>query len=156
METPDNPQVTSALNNLIAVLVDGQKGYRQAADITQDPALKTLFGEYSAQRATFASELQHEASLLSKSTPDPSSSMTSAFHRGWINLKSALTGGEDRHSLLVECERGEESAVKAYREALADNSLNPSAMTLVQRQHDVVLAAYTAIKKLRDDSTPSR
>ena len=155
METPDDPKVTSALNNLIAVLVDGQKGYRQAADITRDSALKTLFGEYSAQRATFVSELQSEASLLSRSTPDSSSSTTSAFHRGWINLKSTLTG-QDRHGILVECERGEESAVKSYREALANRSLNPSAMNLVRRQHDVVSAAYNAIKKLRDDSTPPR
>ena len=155
MQIPDNPMITSALNSLIAVLVDGQKGYQQAADTTQDPALKTLFGDYSAQRATFAKELQSEASLLSRSTPDSSSSMASAFHRGWINLKSTLTG-EDRHGLLVECERGEESAVKSYRQALANSSLNPSAMILVRRQHDAVSAAHNAIKKLRDESTPNK
>ena len=155
MQMPDNPMVTSTLNSLIAVLMDGRKGYQQAADTTQDPELETLFDEYSAQRATFARELQSEASLLSRSTPDSSSSMTSAFHRGWINFKSSMTG-EDRHGLLVECERGEESAVKSYREALANSSLNPSAMTLVRRQHDAVLAAHNTIKKLRDDSTPNK
>ena len=135
--------------------MDGQKGYQQAADETRDADLKTLFMEYSAQRAGFAGELQSEVSQLGGGQPEPSGSVTSSIHRGWINLKSALTS-QDRHGILAECERGEDSAVKSYREALADGSLSPSAKAAVQRQHDAVLTSHNAIKKLRDDSTPGK
>ena len=155
METTDNPKSISTLNNLIQALMDGQKGYQQAADEAQDANLKTLFGEYSAQRAKFAGELQSEAGRLGGGKPESSGSVTSAVHRTWINLKSALTS-QDRHGILAECERGEDSAVKSYREALADGSLGASAMAVVQGQHDAVLAAHNAIKKLRDDSTPAK
>ena len=49
-----------------------------------------------------------------------------------------------------------DSAVKSYRLALADASLNASAKALVQTQHDAVLAAHNDIKKLRDDSTRAK
>ena len=152
MQTPDHQKTISTLNNLIEALMDGQKGYRQAADEAQDADLKTLFGEYSTQRAKFASELQGEVSQLGGDKPESSGSVTSAVHRTWINLKSALTS-QDRHGILAECERGEDSAVKSYREALADDSLDSSAKSVVQQQHDAVLAAHNAIKKLRDSST---
>ena len=155
MAIPDNQKTILTLNELIEVLMDGQKGYQEAADGVREEDLKTLFVQYSAQRAKFAGELQGEARQLSRSTPDSSSSLTSALHRSWINLKSALTN-QGRFGILAECERGEESAVKAYREALSNNSLNPSALTLVRRQHDAVSAAHNAIKKLRDGSTPTK
>ena len=155
METPDNQKTISTLNHLIEALMDGQKGYQQAADEARDADLKTLFGEYSAQRAKFAGELQAEVSQLGGGKPESSGSVTSAVHRTWINLKSALTS-QDRHGILAECERGEDSAVKSYREALANGSLNPAALSVVQRQHDAVLASHNAIKKLRDDSTPAK
>lgn len=155
METPDHKKTVSTLNHLIEALIDGQKGYQQATDEARDADLKTLFGKYSTQRAGFAAELQSEVSQLGGGQPESSGSVTSAVHRGWINLKSALTS-QDRHGILAECERGEESAVKSYRQALSDGSLGTPVLAVVQAQHDAVLAAHNVIKQLRDDSTPAK
>ena len=82
---------------------------------------------------------------------DPtSSSATGALHRGWINLKSAITGG-DEHAILAECERGEDSAVEEYKKAL-DDGLSPSAQEVVLRQFAEIKAAHDRIKSLRDAS----
>jgi uncharacterized protein (TIGR02284 family) len=110
--------------------------------------LKTLFSDYSQQRSRFATALQGEARSLGETKPETSSSATGALHRGWINLKSAITGG-DEHAILAECERGEDSAVEEYKKAL-DDGLSPATQELVSRQFAEIKAAHDRIKGLRD------
>ena len=138
----------TVLNDLIETLKDGQEGFKQAAEGVSDPKLKSLFSDYSHQRSRFATALQSEARRHGETEPETSSSATGALHRGWINLKSAVTGGDD-HAILAECERGEDSAVEAYKEAL-DNGLSPSAQELVSRQFAEIKAAHDRIRSLRD------
>ena len=138
----------TVLNNLIETLKDGQEGFKQAADSVRNPALKTLFSDYSRQRSRFAAALQGEARHHGETEPETSSSATGALHRGWINLKSAITGG-DEHAILAECERGEDSAVEEYKKAL-DDGLSPSAQELVVSQFAEIQAAHDRIKTLRD------
>src|SRR5437879_234733 len=44
------------------------------------------------------------------------------LHRAWIKIKENFTG-HDRHSILEECEFGEDAIKKAYEEALTDEVL---------------------------------
>jgi uncharacterized protein (TIGR02284 family) len=138
----------TVLNNLIETLKDGQEGFKRAAEGISDPKLKSLFRDYSEQRSRFATALQSEARRHGETEPETSSSATGALHRGWINLKSAITGG-DEHAILAECERGEDSAVEEYNKAL-DNGLSPSAQELVLRQFAEIKAAHDRIRSLRD------
>jgi len=143
----EQKETSSVLNDLIETLKDGQKGFRQAAEAVRDPQLKSLFVEYSEQRSQFATALQSQLQSLGNE-PESGSSATGALHRGWINLKSAVTGGDD-HAILAECERGEDSAVKEYRKAL-DDDLSPSLHELVSRQYTDIQAAHDRIRTLRD------
>jgi uncharacterized protein (TIGR02284 family) len=138
----------TVLNSLIETLKDGQEGFKQAAEGVSDPKLKSLFRDYSDQRSRFATALQSEARRHGETEPETSSSASGALHRGWINLKSAITGG-DEHAILAECERGEDSAVEEYKKALADG-LSPSAQEVVSRQFAEIKAAHDRIKGLRD------
>ncbi len=63
-----------------------------------------------------------------------------AVHRGWINIKSAFTGGSDS-SVLEAAETGEASALKAYETALSAQDIPAGAKTVFQQQHDAVLQA---------------
>jgi uncharacterized protein (TIGR02284 family) len=110
-------EIISTINGLIETLKDGQEGFKQAAEAVKDSDLKSLFNEFSQQRARFATELQDQAMSLGETEPEEGSSASGAMHRAWINLKSAVTSGDD-HTILAECERGEDSAVKEYEEAL--------------------------------------
>src|SRR5947209_4203713 len=123
-------EIISTLNGLIETLKDGQEGFRQAAEAVSDPELKSLFNGYSMQRSRFAGELQNEAVSLGESKPEDTSSASGALHRSWINLKSAMTSKDD-HAILAECERGEDSAVKEYREAMENEDLSAPVREIV-------------------------
>ena len=56
----------SAMNDVISICKDAQEGFRGAADSVENSSLKTLFEEYSTQRATFARELESALALVRK------------------------------------------------------------------------------------------
>ena len=141
-------EIISTINGLIETLKDGQQGFREASEAVKDSQLKSLFSEYSLQRAKFAGELQSEAISLGESTPENSSSAAGAMHRAWINLKSAITSQDD-HAILAECERGEDSAVAEYKKAMEEDLSAPIRET-ISRQYTDVKSAHDRIKALRD------
>jgi uncharacterized protein (TIGR02284 family) len=147
-------EIISTINSLIETLKDGQEGFKQAAEAVKDSNLKSLFNEYSMQRSRFAGELQAEAVQLGESEPEDSSSASGAMHRAWINLKSAVTSGDD-HAVLSECERGEDSAVAEYKKAMEDDGLSAPVRDIVSRQYSEVKSAHDRIKQLRDASKAS-
>lgn len=139
----------STLNSLIETLKDGQEGFRQAAEAVKDSALKSLFNEYSMQRSQFAGELQNEAIRLGEPQPEDSSSFSGSLHRAWINLKSAISSGDD-HAILAECERGEDSAVSEYKKAMEDEELSAPLRNILSRQYAQVKSAHDRVRNLRD------
>src|SRR5438874_10035091 len=142
------------IDNLIETLKDGEEGFKQAAESVKDPQLKSLFSEYSQQRARFAVELRSKAERPDERDSKISGSAAGALHRGWINLKSAITQGED-HAILAECERGEDSAVKEYKDAMEKEELSSPIRDIVSRQYSEVKSAHDRIKELRDATKTS-
>jgi uncharacterized protein (TIGR02284 family) len=136
------------IDDLIETLKDGQEGFKQAAEGVKDPQLKAVFDEYSRQRARFAVELRSKAQSADERESEISGSAAGALHRGWINLKSALTRGDD-HAILAECERGEDSAVEEFRKAL-NNGLSAPVQEMVSRQFVQIKEAHDRVKSLRD------
>ena len=142
-------EIIGTVNDLIETLRDGQEGFRQAAEAVEDPELKSLFDEFSLQRARFVGELQSEAGALGESKPENSSSVAGALHRSWINLKGAIAK-RDNHAILEECERGEDSAVHEYEEALEDEDLTGPVREIISRQYANVKSVHDRVKQLRD------
>jgi len=135
------------VDNLIETLKDGQEGFKQAAEGVKDPQLKAVFDEYSRQRGRFAVELRSKAQSADERDSEMSGSAAGALHRGWINLKSALTRGDD-HSILAECERGEDSAVEEFRKAL-NNGLSAPVQESVSRQYVQIKEAHDRVNFAR-------
>ena len=142
-------EIISTINSLIETLKDGQEGFRQASEAVKDSKLKMLFSEYSLQRSKFAGELQNEAINLGENKPENTSSTAGAMHRAWINLKSAVTTGDD-HAILAECERGEDSAVAEYKKAMEEEELSSPIRDTISRQYTDVKSAHDRIRELRD------
>ena len=145
--TASNDDVISTLNGLIETCKDGQNGFKEAAEGVDRSDLKSLFYEFSQQRSQFAGELQSLVQSLG-GDPENSGSIAAALHRGWINIKSAVTG-KDEGAILNECERGEDSAKNAYKNAL-EEALPANIMETVQTQYAGVQAAHDRVKALRD------
>lgn len=142
-----NKDVVSELNELIETCKDGQEGFKQAAEGVERSDLKSLFFEFSQQRAHFAGELQSLVQQLGEE-PETSGSTAGALHRGWINIKSAVTG-KDEKAVLNECERGEDSAKNTYKDALK-KPFPSNIMEVIQNQYQSIQMAHDRVKALRD------
>ncbi|WP_271195777.1 PA2169 family four-helix-bundle protein [Pseudomonas turukhanskensis] len=143
----DNKDTISLLNNLIETSKDGQKGFRECADDLKNPELKGLFTQRSAECAAAASELQQLVRSLG-GDPETSSSAAGTLHRGWVNLKSVLTGHSEE-AILNECERGEDVALKHYKEAL-EKDLPSNVRSILEKQRQGVQRNHDQVKALRN------
>lgn len=140
-----NEAAISTLNGLIQTLKDGEEGFKTAADGLDDPQVKALFHDYSRQRADMARQLQSEVSSLG-GDPQKAGSFSGAAHRGWINIKSVVTGKDDS-SIISEAERGEDVAKKAFNDALK-TALPSTTQTLVREQLAQVQLAHDRVRAL--------
>jgi len=145
--------VTSAIGTLREALRDGEKGFATAAEDAKRQDLKELFQNYSSQRAEFGLELDRQVRLLGE-TPDQSSTVTGALHRGWIELRAAVSTGGDV-AVLEECLRGEESALATYQTALDDPNIIGELREVAMSQRRNIQSAFDGISSLRAASAAS-
>ena len=139
-------KVVSTLNNLIEINRDGQKGYQEAAEKIEAPQIKEFCVEQSRVRAQFVGDLQPQVRSLG-GDPEKTGSVAATVHRAWIDLKSALGGGD--HAILAASETGEDYAVKEYKKAL-DETLPAPVRAIVERQFQSVKQAHDKVKGMRD------
>jgi uncharacterized protein (TIGR02284 family) len=138
-------EVISTLNTLIETCRDGEQGFRSAAENLKDPTVKSLFTEVARERAQFAEELKHEVERLG-GRPEEGGSVSGAAHRGWMDIKGAITGRDDKQ-IISEAERGEDVAVATYREALRE-PLPAAVESIVSRQFEHVKEAHDRVRSL--------
>lgn len=139
--------VVSILNNLIETCKDGQEGFKTCAEDIKNPELKALFTKHAEECAHAAGELQAEVIALG-GTPEDSTSVSGDLHRRWVDVKSIFTG-KDEEAVLNEAERGEDVALKAYKEALAA-PLPANVYAIIERQFHGVQRNHDQIKALRN------
>jgi uncharacterized protein (TIGR02284 family) len=146
----DAKTTQAGLNELIETLKDGQKGYAEAMTDVEDADLKDTFKKYAAQRASYITELEDQMFKLDLK-PDESSSVTGTVHRAFINLKGLITS-KDRHSILAECERGEDYAKKAYETAQQIQDLPAELKAVIEKQAAGIKQGHDEMRALRDSS----
>ena len=145
MSSQTNDHAISVLNDLIQTCKDGQEGFQTAAEGVKNSSLKSLFSEFDLQRAQFAGILQQEVNRLGGS-PETSGSFSGSLHRGWMNIKSAVTGS-DESAVIAECERGEDATREAYQNALKKH-LPDDVRSIVEGQFSEVKKAHHKIRSL--------
>lgn len=139
--------VISILNNLIETCKDGQEGFKTCAEDIKNPELKALFTKHAHECAEAAGELQAEVIALG-GTPEDSTSLSGDLHRRWVDVKSIFTG-KDEEAVLNEAERGEDVALAAYKDALAQ-PLPAHVHSIIERQQQGVQRNHDEIKALRN------
>jgi len=143
---PDDDLI-DILNTLIETCKDGEYGFKTCAEQVKSAQLRTLFMERAQSCRSGATELQAQVSRLG-GKPETDSSASGTLHRGWVNLKGALTGGNDQ-AILDECERGEDAALERYRDAIKE-PLPSDVAEIVQRQYEGVKRNHDQIRNLRN------
>jgi len=149
----DKDNIISTLNDLIETCKDGEAGFRSCAEDVAEIQLKSLFADRGRECNAAAVELQDIVRSLG-GDPETRSSLTGTLHRRWVDIKSAITGNDDL-AILKECERGEDVALRSYRNAL-DKVLPPEIHSVVERQYQGLIRNHDQVKKLRDELQTSR
>lgn len=143
-----NDKAVNVLNDLLEISKDGEEGFTRAAAEVEDASVKTVLVQCAANCRSGAQELASEVRRLG-GDPDKRGTIAGAVHRGWVNVKAAVTG-HDTKAVLNECERGEDYAKGRYKKALEEDELPSDVRSLIQNQYQGVLANHDRIKALRD------
>jgi len=148
----NNDKVIGILNDLIETCRDGQAGFREAAEYAESPDLKTFFRQESLERAQFVGDLQQQVQALG-GDPEKTGSTAGKVHRAWMTIKGTLTGKDDK-SILNEVEKGEDSAVEAYQDALREG-LPANLRMIVEKEYLQIKGVHDRVKQLRDARSAS-
>jgi len=143
----------SALNDLIKINNDRITGYQKAIEGTDDISLKSVFEGYADQSKGYVNQLNDYIHLLG-GQPTDGTTLSGKFYYAWMDVKSAFTK-KDNHSILSDCEYGEDIAKGAYRKALDDKELiweDEKVLALLNNHMNGLKIAHDAIKALRDSS----
>ena len=141
IETNLSSEVLDTINKLVEICRDGQYGFELASKGIDDALLRSELMQYSQQRYEFADDLREALGDLTGEKVVDHGTMAGALHRGWINLKQALTS-RDRMAILSECERGEDAAIHSYEEA--------TRVALPEQLAALVLTQLRAVKRVHD------
>jgi uncharacterized protein (TIGR02284 family) len=130
----DHAELTAAVNGLIETAKDGEYGFRRSAEQARRLGLQLQFTQRAESWQRAAAELRELVVKQLSGKPEESGSVMRALHRGWVAVKSTMSGYAD-DDLLRECERSEQDALARYREVLAED-LPPVVRSLISRQYD--------------------
>ncbi len=143
----DNSEVVKALNYLIGTCIDGENGYREAADEATSSELKTRLLRLGQQRSSFRGELEGEVRRLG-GDPKESGSAGAALHRTWLNVRDSITGKGDE-AVIKESLRGEKAALDNYEDVLG-RDLPANLKEMVSRQHGEIKRAHGELEGLQN------
>ena len=140
-------QIVALLNGLLETCRDGEFGFGACARHVGSAELREGFAMRAADCQRAALELGTYIAEYG-GTPDSGGSAAGALHRGWVEVISALPGGND-HAMLQECQRGEDAAFGRYRDAL-DQALPEALRVVIERQFAGVQRNREQIQELRE------
>ncbi len=141
--------IVDGLKHLLSIANDGKEGYKNAAENADAGELKALLTTYSIQRAEFADSLK---TLIRQNGGDPdntSGGPLGALHRTWIDIKTAISGNDDK-AVLDAVATGETSAVEAYDKVLKDYTLQGDVHQVLLHQRSQIREALQNIRQLED------
>lgn len=159
-----NEETVSVLNDLVSTCVDGVEGFRTATDAVKNNEAKVLFQSRVRVIETSEAELKDAVRRLG-GDPAKHGHAVGSLHRGWVNIKSAVTG-KNEEAILAEVIRGEEGAVEHYRDALK-KALPQDVRAVVEKQfrgakenlgrvRNLAESARTASRGVSESSTAPR
>lgn len=135
------------LNSLIATTIDSVEGYTEAAKEADSGRFGTIFTDRASERRQVATKLQTEVTRLGGNPEDDGTALAGA-HRAFLDLKSAVTGRDDK-AIVGEVERGEDHIKAKFEDALKDNDLSPQTRTVIQDCFGSVRAGHDQMSALK-------
>ena len=144
-------EIIEVLNDLIQINNDRIQGYEKAVKELkdEDADLKSLFDTMIVESQQIKSDLVHEVQVLRGDVEDETTE-AGKIYRAWMSVKAVFTGS-DRHSILSNCEYGEDAAQKAYQKALETDKLPGFLKAMLVKQQEILKTSHDEIHELRDE-----
>jgi uncharacterized protein (TIGR02284 family) len=144
-----NREPIEVLNDLIQINNDRIVGYEKAIRQTnvEDTDLKILYASMVAEghrmKIALATEVQALGAEIEQGT-----TTSGRIYQTWMDVKAMFTGN-NRQTVLANCEAGEQAVQRAYRMAL-NHDLPAYIRELLTRQQDALYASMGEIRSMRD------
>ncbi|GAA0731849.1 PA2169 family four-helix-bundle protein [Sphingomonas japonica] len=135
------------LNGLIATTIDSVDGYQEAAKDSENSRFTPMFTSRAHERRQVASNLQAEVTRLGGS-PEDDGTILAGAHRVFVNLKSAVTGKDDK-AIVNEVERGEDHIKAKFEDAMKDDELSPETKSAIGAAWGSVKAGHDEMRDLK-------
>ena len=138
----------ATLDELLHFVNDRIAGYERAVAESHDAELRGYYKQLVSQSQQFATDLN---TYLTQEGGERETSTTlkGKLYRKFMGAQAAITGGSEASTLAFNI-HGEQWALKAYQEALADQTLNGALRQAVERQYALSQKTYDRLKKLAE------
>lgn len=143
----DNSHDIDIINTLIATTLDSVKGYRDAAERSDNSTHEQFFRQMSEERSRVASDLQSHVRSLG-GDPETESSTAGAAHRGWLDLKDKVTG-RDEEAIVSEVERGEDYIKEKFENAIADDELGAATRGTLEKCFESIRKGHERASQMK-------
>jgi uncharacterized protein (TIGR02284 family) len=137
----------STLNTLIATTIDSITGYENSAKDIDSERFREIFRQRADERQQVVEQLRSEVRRLG-GNPEDDGSFLGKTHQRFEDLKSAVTGGDDK-SIINEVERGEDYLKEKFETALNSDSLRGESRSVVERCYQSVRSGHDQMSQLK-------
>jgi uncharacterized protein (TIGR02284 family) len=137
----------TTLNTLIATTIDSITGYENSAKDIDSERFREIFRQRADERQQVVEELRSEVRRLG-GNPEDDGSFLGKAHQRFEDLKSAVTGGDDK-SIINEVERGEDYLKEKFETALNADTLSGETRSVVERCYQSVRSGHDQISQLK-------
>lgn len=144
----EKDDLIDTLNTLIETSRDGDNGFTACAEDAKDASLRAYF-TICATRCREAVHMLEELVRHHGGEPEKSGSVAGSLNRAWLNLRAAMSTNSDL-AVLEECERAEDAAIKAYRNALKQD-LPSDVRPVVMSQLNGAQENHDRVRNMRDE-----
>lgn len=138
----------ATLDELLYFVNDRIAGYERAVSESEDPQLRGYYKQLVSQSQQFATDLN---TYLTREggARETRTTLKGKLYRAFMEAQAAVTGRSEK-SLLAFNIHGETWALKAYEEALADQTLTGPVRQAVERQNTLAQQTLERLKKLEE------
>ncbi|RZI72052.1 MAG: PA2169 family four-helix-bundle protein [Pseudomonas sp.] len=142
-----NDKDVTALNTLIATLLDSIDGYQKSAGDIDNQALADKFNARARERQSAVTRLQ-AAVAAAGGNPEDDGTLLGGAHRVFQSLKETVMG-RDAKAIVSEIERGEDYLKGKFETVLAEGDLSPAARAAADEAWQSVKAGHDEMSALK-------
>ena len=137
----------ATLKTLTSTLNDSINGFRHSAEHVESQEFRQMFTQLASDREQATAELK-AAVRQQGGNPDEDGSTLGSLHQTWVDLKSAVTGRDDK-AIINEVERGEDYLKEKFETALEGETLTGDARAAVERAYQSVRNGHDQVSALK-------